>query len=43
MGLSFADLALGRYTRMAHIQKLLQAEQLDSSLRWNKQHVKMTV
>jgi nucleoside-diphosphate-sugar epimerase len=42
-GLSFADLEQGRYTRMAHIQKLTQAGQLDSALRWSKQHVEMAV
>jgi nucleoside-diphosphate-sugar epimerase len=42
-GLSFADLDLGRYTRITHIQKLMQAGQLDSSLRWSKQYVETTV
>jgi nucleoside-diphosphate-sugar epimerase len=42
-GLSFADLEQGRYTRMTHIQKLMQAGQLDSALRWSKQHVEMAV
>ena len=37
-GLSFADLERGRYTRITHIQKLIQAGQLDSSLRWSDQH-----
>jgi nucleoside-diphosphate-sugar epimerase len=37
-GLSFADLELGRYSRITHIQKLMQAGQLDCSLRWSKQH-----
>src|SRR5499426_1496190 len=36
-GLSFADLELGRYTRITHIQKLMQAGQLDGSLRWSNQ------
>jgi nucleoside-diphosphate-sugar epimerase len=34
-GLSLADLELGRYTRIAHIQRLLRAGRLDSSLRWH--------
>ena len=42
-GLSFADLELGRYTRITHIQKLMQAGQLDSSLRWSKQHAETAV
>jgi nucleoside-diphosphate-sugar epimerase len=42
-GLSFADLEVGRYTRITHIQKLLQAGQLDSSLRWSNQHAETTV
>jgi nucleoside-diphosphate-sugar epimerase len=33
VGLRFADLQLGRYSRIAHIQQLMQAGQLDSSLR----------
>lgn len=33
-GLVFADLELGRYTRITHIQKLRQAGQLDDTLRW---------
>jgi nucleoside-diphosphate-sugar epimerase len=37
VGLSAADLELGRYTRIMHIQKLMQAEQLDSALRWSQQ------
>ena len=43
VGLSFADLELGRYTRITHIQKLMQTEQLDSSLRWSTQHAEITV
>ena len=43
VGLSCADLELGRYTRITHIQKLMQAEQLDSSLRWSTQHAETTV
>ena len=42
-GLSFADLELGRYTRITHIQKLMQAGQLDSSLRWSNYHVETAV
>ena len=37
MGLSAEDLERGRYLRMSHIQRLLQAEQLDASLRWSRQ------
>ena len=42
-GLSFADLELDRYTRITHIQKRMQAGQLDSSLRWSKQYAETTV
>lgn len=42
-GLSFADLELGRYTRLTHIQKLMHAGQLDSSLRWSNQHAETAV
>ena len=42
-GLSFADLELGRYSRITHIQKLMQAGQLDSSLRWSNQHAETAV
>jgi hypothetical protein len=42
-GLSFADLERGRYTRITHIQKLMQAGQLDSSLRWSSQHTETAV
>jgi nucleoside-diphosphate-sugar epimerase len=41
--LSFADLELGRYTRMTHIQKLMQAGQLDSALRWSTQQAETAV
>jgi hypothetical protein len=41
--LSFADLELDRYTRITHIQKRMQAGQLDSSLRWSKQYAETTV
>lgn len=34
-GLSFQDLERGRYARITHIQRLMNAGQLDSSLRWN--------
>jgi hypothetical protein len=43
VGLSFADLELGRYTRITHIQQRMQAGQLDSSLRWSKQHAETAV
>jgi nucleoside-diphosphate-sugar epimerase len=43
VGLSFADLEQGLYTRMTHIQKLMQAGQLNSALRWSKQHVEIAV
>jgi len=43
VGLSCADLELGRYTRITHIQKLMQAGQLDSSLRWSNQHAETAV
>ena len=42
-GLSFADLGTGRYTRIAQIQKLMKAGQLDSSLRWSDQHAEAAV
>jgi nucleoside-diphosphate-sugar epimerase len=42
-GLRFAELELGRYTRITHIQKLMQAGQLDSSLRWSNYHVETAV
>jgi nucleoside-diphosphate-sugar epimerase len=34
--LSIQDLECGRYTRIDHIQRLLQAGQLDASLRWSR-------
>jgi nucleoside-diphosphate-sugar epimerase len=34
VGLSSADLEVGRYTRINHIQRLMKAGQLDASLRW---------
>lgn len=33
-GLTFEDLENGRYTRISHIQRLLKAGHLDTSLRW---------
>jgi len=33
-GLTFEDLEHGRYTRISHIQRLLESGQLDASLRW---------
>jgi nucleoside-diphosphate-sugar epimerase len=41
--LSFADLELGRYIRITHIQKLMKAGHLDSALRWSKQHAETAV
>jgi nucleoside-diphosphate-sugar epimerase len=43
VGLSFADLELGRYTRITRIQELMQAGQLNSSLRWSNQHTETAV
>jgi nucleoside-diphosphate-sugar epimerase len=42
-GLSSADLMLGRYTRITHIQRLMQTGQLDSELRWSNQPTKTVV
>lgn len=42
-GLSFADLEGGRYTRISHIQKLMKAQTLDTSLRWTRQHAQSAV
>jgi nucleoside-diphosphate-sugar epimerase len=42
-GLRFADLELGRYTRITHIQKLMQVGQLDSALRWSTQYAETVV
>ena len=36
--LSTADIEQGRYTRIAQLQKLMKAGQLDSSLHWTNQH-----
>jgi nucleoside-diphosphate-sugar epimerase len=33
-GLTFEDLERGQYTRISHIQRLLKARHLDTSLRW---------
>ena len=38
-GLRFADLECGRYTRISHIQRMMKAGRLDSSLRWTRQPV----
>lgn len=43
MELSFRDLELGRYTRISHIQKLMQASQLDCSLRRSGQYAETAV
>jgi nucleoside-diphosphate-sugar epimerase len=43
VGLSFADLERGRYTRITHIQQLMDAGQLDSALRWSTQHAETIV
>jgi len=37
-GLSISDLKLGRYTRIAQINKLMKEGQLDSSLQWTSQY-----
>jgi nucleoside-diphosphate-sugar epimerase len=42
-GLCFADLEVGRYTRITHIQKLMQAGLLHGSLRWSKQPAETAV
>jgi len=42
-GLSFADLELGRYTRITHIQQLMKAGQLERSLRWSNQSTEAAV
>jgi len=36
-GLNFADIECGRYSRIDHIQKLMKAGRLDTSLRWTPQ------
>jgi len=36
-GLNFSDLECGRYTRINHIQKLIETGRLDTSLRWTRQ------
>jgi nucleoside-diphosphate-sugar epimerase len=35
-GLSFEDLERGRYVRLSHLRRLLEASELDASLRWNR-------
>jgi nucleoside-diphosphate-sugar epimerase len=42
-GLTAEDLELGRYTRIAQIQKLMRESQLDSSLRWISLHAQTMV
>jgi nucleoside-diphosphate-sugar epimerase len=42
-GLTFADIERGCYTRITHIQKLMQAGQLDNTLRWSNQYTQATV
>jgi nucleoside-diphosphate-sugar epimerase len=42
-GLSMADLERGRYIRISHIQRLMQAGVLDRSLRWSRQHAETVV
>ena len=34
--LGFEDVQRGRYVRISHIQRLLNAGQLDASLRWSR-------
>jgi nucleoside-diphosphate-sugar epimerase len=42
-GLRFADLERGRYTRITHIQQLMQAGLLENSLHWSKQPTEAAV
>jgi nucleoside-diphosphate-sugar epimerase len=42
-GLRFEDLESGRYTRIGHIRRLLNAGRLDPSLRWSSQRAETTV
>jgi nucleoside-diphosphate-sugar epimerase len=42
-GLRLVDLEQGRYTRITHIQKLMQTGQLDSTLRWSNQYTEAAV
>jgi nucleoside-diphosphate-sugar epimerase len=42
-GLSLADLKLGHYTRITHIQNLMSAGRLDSLLRWSNQPAETAV
>jgi len=41
--LTAADIEQGRYTRIAQIQKLMKAGQIDGSLQWTSQHVQTPV
>jgi nucleoside-diphosphate-sugar epimerase len=43
VGLTAEDVKRGRYLRISHIQRLLRAEQLDTSLRWIRQSVETAV
>jgi nucleoside-diphosphate-sugar epimerase len=42
-GLSFADLESGRYSRINHINKMMKAGRMDSSLRWQPVQVAAVV
>jgi nucleoside-diphosphate-sugar epimerase len=42
-GLRSADLDGGRYTRISHVQKLIKAGSLDTSLRWSRQRAATAV
>lgn len=42
-GMVFADLEVGHYTRITHIQQLRKAGRLDNSLRWINQYAETTV
>lgn len=42
-GLSLDDLERGRYTRIHHIQRVMQTGQLDNSLRWNQHPIETAV
>ena len=42
-GLTRDDLERGRYVRISHIQRLLKAGQVDSSLRWSNRHAETVV
>jgi nucleoside-diphosphate-sugar epimerase len=43
VGLTVEDLEHGRYVRISHIQRLLNAGQLDVSLRWSRQPAEMAM